>query len=226
MRSYLRGFIFGVGVALLLFATSPLQAQGAAASGGDITPAGLLVAAAGIAVAVVGGTFALTSRYLDYRLKTAEAIREKHNQEDAATRQKEQETVQNFGELINGIVVLGKGMSDSSAMAALDRQQAALERREMKVTLDRNTDELGKHAQELAQLRTLMEHSEENSVAMLDLIRAIQKRIGGSENDPPLTKLLNEAAEAAKKAADALTQAQQAVTPQSALADVPAPPSA
>ncbi len=209
MKQTLRNLLYPPGIiaaALLTFlcvSVNPVHAQASASSNsGDITPAGLLAAGALIAVSIVGGTFTLAVTYMNARLKASDTKNQAAVQE-----------VRNFSGLIENIGILGKGMSDSSAVAAQDRQQAALERKEMKLTLDRNTDELSKHAAELAHLRELMEHSEENSLEMLALIRAIQKRIGGGEGDPPLTLLLGEATIAAKKAADALSQAQQTVNP-------------
>lgn len=90
---------------------------------------------------------------------------------------------------------------------AADRQQAAQEREGFRMTAEGTTKELERQANELARLATAMEDWSVTGKDIVQQIKDIRERIGGEKDEPPLTKLIGEAAEAAKQASEALARA-------------------
>ena len=186
----------------------------------------------------------LTRRYINSRIdakvasESARLVLETKKVETDSNIRMEQiksETVQQQNDaegmrlLSASIDSMAKAVSSAYLSLANDRQQAATERQEFRMTLDGNTNELKRHAEELSKLRTAVEKLANNATDILEQIKAIQDRIGGDKDDPPLTKLVSEAAEAAKQAASALAKAEQevkppAVTNQVTINTPPAPP--
>lgn len=218
----LQGLILGTGVGLLLFATAPLQAQSSTPS----APETVNPWWAAIIVAAVAVVLELVRRYIngriDARIEAERAQRtldNKRYEQDSNIRMErirsenavQQSDTRKIELLAGSIESMATSIRDAYQNLAQDRQQAAHEREEFRVTLDGNTNELKRHAEELAKLRGAVETLATNASDILNQIKAIQARIGGDVNDPPLTKLIGEAAEAAKKAADALAHAEQAV---------------
>ena len=225
-----RGFLLTLLCALLLFGVPSASGQDAASSpASDISPWWAVPILGAIAVALE-----VIRRYINSRIdarieaeRNARALENKKFEQDSNVRMEkiradqavEQSDTRKIELLAGSISEMAASIRDAYQNLATDRQQAATERQGFRMELNENTSELKRHGEELARLRTAVETLAVNATDILNQIKAIQGRIGGATDDPPLTKLIGEAASAAQSAANALAQAQQQVAP---IADAPA----
>lgn len=192
-----------------VFAQTP-TAEAVAVANGDITPAGLLVFGGVLLTTIFGGVFAIVTRLMDDRFDKEKAVRK-----EEADRQ------QQIARQTDAIVTLGKGMSDFALTSTTERAAGAEERKEFRVTLDQNTQKLKDHADQLKRLSGAVDALVTDTKSVQDLVRLIQARIGGTQDDLPLTALLMEAAMAAKQAEETIKQVAQTVI-KSSTPDAPA----
>lgn len=159
-----------VAVSLLLM-VSPVSAQSqTAASGGDITPAGLLVAGTAIAVAVASVIGAIVLAIVNSQLARDKEERDRKADALKAEREEEQSRVQNLTELTSIVKTLVTSLDKQTSAALQDRDAANRDRAKL---LDIVETKAGAQDGRVGAVKTIIEHNDERFNAVNEKLTSV-----------------------------------------------------